>query len=188
MRNAIATMVKVSVVALLALALVALISACGGSSGGSEDAVTGDDQSEVAEHVDDGDAAEHADDEHADDADTHEEGGDTVHVALNEWSIMPAHGEAFEASAGDVVFEIHNEGVVPHDFKIIKTDLARDALPIADGVVDQEAAGEVIGGADPLPGDIMVEESYDLEPGKYVIICTIPGHYQQGMTAELTIQ
>jgi uncharacterized cupredoxin-like copper-binding protein len=190
MRNAIATMMKVSLVALLTLALVVLISACGSSSGGS-DATSGD-NGEVAEHVDDDEHAddEHADDadEHADDADTHEEGGDTVHVSLNEWSITPAHGDAFEASAGDVVFEIHNEGAAPHDFKIVRTDLEAGALPIVDGFVDQEAAGEVIGGSDPLPGDIMVEESYDLEPGEYVLICTIAGHYQQGMYAELTVQ
>ena len=178
MRIEMATILKLATVALLALAVVAFI-ACGGSSSGSDDTATGGGGDDVAEHVDD----EVGDDE----ADEHVDEGGTVHVALNEWSITPAHGEAFEAGAGDVVFEIHNEGAVPHDFKIIKTDLAPDALPIGDGVVDMEAAGEVIGGADPLPGDIMVEEAYELEPGSYVIICTIPGHYQQGMTAELIV-
>jgi uncharacterized cupredoxin-like copper-binding protein len=183
MRNSIVNLLKVTTVALLALALVAFISACGGSSGGS-DATSGD-NGEVAEHVDDD---EHADDEHADDADAHEEGGDTVHVSLNEWSITSADGATFEASAGDVVFEIHNEGAAPHDFVIIKTDLAPDALPIADGLVDQEAAGEVIGGVDPLPGDIEVQEPFNLDAGSHVIICSIPGHYQQGMNAQLTVQ
>ena len=66
MRNAMVRMVKVSGVALLALVLVAFI-ACGGSSSGSDGAVTGDDHSEVAEHIDD--AAENTDAEEHTDAD-----------------------------------------------------------------------------------------------------------------------
>ncbi len=160
MRNAMTAILKVTALALLALALVAFISACGSSSGG---------------------------DEHTDDPTDNGDGGDPVHVSLNEWSITPAHGVGFEAEAGEMVFEIHNDGAAPHDLKVIKTDLAPDALPITDGVVDQEAAGEVIGGVDPIPsGDIYVEP-YNLDAGNYVIICTIPGHYQQGMSAELTV-
>ncbi len=48
------------------------------------------------------------------------------------------------------------------------------------------AAGEIMGGVDPLPGDIGVEEPYHLETGHYVFLCSIPGHYQQGMIAEMT--
>ncbi len=172
MRNAIATMVKVSGVALLALALVALISACGGSSGAGDDAATNGGSGDVEEHVDDGDG---------------DEGGESVHVTLAEWSITPAHGEAFETDAGEMVFEIHNDGAAPHDLMVIKTDLAPDALPIVDGVVDQEAAGEVIGGVDPIAGGEIYVEEYSLDAGSYVMICTIPGHYQQGMNAELTV-
>lgn len=183
MRNAMTAILKVTALALLALALVAFISACGSSSG--DDSATGNGGGGVGEHVDD----EPAGDEHTDDGmDMDEgEGGGTLHVSLNEWSITPAHGVGFEVEAGEMVFEIHNDGVAPHDVKVIKTDLAPDALPITDGVVDQEAAGEVIGGVDPIPsGDIYVEP-YNLDAGNYVIICTIPGHYQQGMTAELTV-
>ncbi len=187
MTNAMTNILKMIAVALVALALVAFISACGSSSGDGDDAATGGGGDNVEEHVDD------AADDHDDGADDHDaadddEGGGTVHVTLNEWSITPAHGEAFEASAGELVFEIHNDGLAPHDFKIIKTDLAPDALPITDGVVDMAAAGEVIGGVDPLPGDIEVEEPYHLETGHYVFLCSIPGHYQQGMTAEIIVQ
>lgn len=174
MRIGIRDLLKLTVVALVALALVAFITGCS-SSGGSDDAAAHEDADEVAEHVEEMEMEA-------------DEGGGTVHVALNEWSISPAHGEGFEAGAGDVVFEIHNEGAAPHDFKIIKTDLAADALPISGGVVDQEAAGEVIGGVDPIPSGEIYVEPYDLEAGNYVIICTIPGHYQQGMFAELTVQ
>ena len=125
------------------------------------------------------------------DADSHgDEGEGVLHVSLSEWSITGADEgeEALAAGAGDVVFEIHNDGVAPHDLVIIKTNLEPDALPVADAVVNPEAAGEVIGSIDPLPGDIEVEEPYDLAPGRYVLICSIPGHYQQGMFAELTVE
>jgi hypothetical protein len=193
MTNAMTTILKMTAVALVAVALVAFISACSSSSGDADGAATGGGGDNVEEHVDDAaddhddGAADHdAADDHGDADD--DEGGGTVHVSLNEWSITPAHGEFFEATAGELVFEIHNDGLAPHDFKVIKTDLAPDALPITDGVVDMAAAGEVIGGVDPLPGDIGVEEPYHLETGHYVFLCSIPGHYQQGMTAEMTVQ
>ena len=179
MRNAIARMVKVSGVALLALALVALISACGGSSGAGDDAATNGGSGDVEEHVEDAD-------EHTDDGDG-DEGGESVHVTLAEWTITPAHGEDFELDAGEMVFEIHNDGAAPHDLMVIRTDLAPDALPIVDGIVDQEAAGEVIGGVDPIAGGEIYVEEYSLDAGSYVMVCTIPGHYQQGMSAELTV-
>ncbi len=179
MRNAITAMIKMSAVALLALALVAFISACTGSSGAGDDAATNGGSGDVAEHVEDAD-------EHTDDGDG-DGGGESVHVTLDEWSITSAHGEAFELDAGEMVFEIHNDGAAPHDLMVIKTDLAPDALPIVDGVVDQEAAGEVIGGVDPIAGGEIYVEEYSLDAGSYVMVCTIPGHYQQGMSAELTV-
>lgn len=163
MKYSLTAILKLGGVALLALALVAFI-ACGGSSDGSDDAGTTGGSEE-----------------------TPEGGANNVHVALNEWSISPEDGPAFEADAGDAVFEIHNEGAAPHDLKIIKTHLAPDALPVTDGVVDLEAAGEVVGGVDPLLGGEVVTEQGHLEAGDYVLICNIPGHYQAGMSAALAV-
>lgn len=127
--------------------------------------------------------------DHSENAHEDEQGAEALHVILSEWSITGEDGETtFTADAGDTIFEIHNEGAAPHDLKIIKTNLEPDALPAADGVVNPEAAGEVIGSIDPLPGNIEVKEPYDLAPGRYVLICSIPGHYQQGMFAELTVE
>ena len=118
------------------------------------------------------------------------EGGGTVHVALKEWSITEAGSGAssFATEAGDVIFEVHNDGAAPHDLLVIKTALAADALPVVDGSVDAEAAGEVIGGLDQFPGGEIRVKPYELEPGHYVLICSIPGHYEQGMYAEQTIE
>lgn len=163
MRYSLATILKLVGAAVLAVALTSLI-ACGGSSSGSDEAGSASRDEEISEG-----------------------GSGSVHVALNEWDIRPIEGSAFEIDAGDAVFEIHNEGAAPHDLKIIKTDLAPGALPIADGTVDLEAAGDVVGGVDPLlTGEVAVEEVH-LERGNYVVVCTIPGHFDQGMTAALAI-
>jgi uncharacterized cupredoxin-like copper-binding protein len=185
MNSTMTSILKLALVGLLALALVAFIAACSSSSGDGEDAASGG-NGDVAEHVDDADEHEDADADDHGETEEQEDGG-AVHVSLTEWGIAPAHGETFEADAGELVFEIHNEGAAPHDLKVIRTDLSPDALPVTDGLVDQEAAGEVIGGVEPIPGGEIYVEPYHLEAGDYVIICTIAGHYQQGMSAGLTV-
>ena len=151
MRNAIARTVKVSGVALLALALVALISACGGSSSGGDDAVTGDDHSEVAEHIDDAaentdaeehtdadgdhdaaadaDAAEHEDgDNHADldgdgQANDYLEAAPKDSLTLIEMTSFAYTPSVIEVRAGEVLeIAIQNSELVLHDFTIDKID------------------------------------------------------------------
>lgn len=158
------------------LGLAALVSltlaACGGG---------GDNSEQTADPAAGHSASENAHEE--------ERGAEALHVILTEWSITGEDGETtFTADAGDTIFEVHNEGAAPHDLKVIKTDLAADDLTFVDSRVDVEAAGETIGGVDPLPGEIQVETSLNLEPGRYVLICSIPGHYQQGMFAGLTVE
>ena len=141
----------------------------------------------AADHDDHAQAVAHEEGE----AGHEQEGSGSLHVALDEWSITGAHKgtDSLTADAGEVVFEVHNEGAAPHNLFIVKTDLAADALPMADnGTVNLETAGEVIGGVDEFPGGEIRVETYHLEPGHYVLICTIPGHYQQGMFVELTVQ
>jgi uncharacterized cupredoxin-like copper-binding protein len=214
MKTATTTIFKLMAMALLVVGAVSFLAACGGS--GAEDTGPADD---VAEHVDDDAtdgveddaAADDHDDAAADDhddgddhddaaADDHDDGDDhddadgsssasTVHVTLSEWGVTGAHDNALSASSGAAVFEIHNDGVAPHDLKIVKTDLSPDALPLSEGLVDMDAAGELFGGVDPIPGgEIVVESGYELVPGDYVLLCSIPGHYQQGMFAQLTVE
>ncbi len=99
---------------------------------------------------------------------------------------------AFTANAGEITFEVHNEGRGSHNLVIIRTDLVADALPftnVNNSFVDEEAAGEKIGEIEEFRGQGGMEVgSFTLTPGRYVLICNLFRHYQSGMFAELTVE
>ena len=96
---------------------------------------------------------------------------------------------AFTANAGEITFEVHNEGSRSHNLVIIRTDLAADALPIYSvNLVDEEAAGEKIGEIEEFRGGEMEVGSFTLTPGRYALICNLFRHYESGMFAELTVE
>lgn len=105
-----------------------------------------------------------------------------VHVHLDEWSVTVDP----PSISGPAVVNIggHNHGKYPHQITVIRTDLDPAALPISQSRVDVQAIGEPAASFD-VPaaddGEGLQVVSADLTPGKYVIFCAIPGHYQQGM-------
>ena len=90
------------------------------------------------------------------------------------------------ASAGSVTFNISNEGPSTHEFVIVQTDDAPDALPTKDGEVDEDKLTVVDEQEDIAPSTTATLTT-DLDAGSYVIICNIPGHYEAGMHAALTV-
>jgi len=93
------------------------------------------------------------------------------------------------ASAGSVTFNIDNQGPATHEFVVFKTDLAPDALPTAsDGTVDEEGKGvQHIDEVEDIAAGSTETLTTDLKAGSYVVICNLPGHYEQGMHAPLTV-
>ncbi len=90
------------------------------------------------------------------------------------------------APAGSVTFTISNEGPSTHEFVIVKTDDAPDALPVKNGEVDEDGLNVVDEQEDIAPSTTGTLAT-NLDAGSYVIICNIPGHYQQGMHAGFTV-
>ncbi|MFP5450954.1 MAG: hypothetical protein ACLGG9_04290, partial [Thermoleophilia bacterium] len=93
---------------------------------------------------------------------------------------------------------IDNVGTMHHEMAIFKTDLAPGELPLTDdGKVDEEKAGLVAeavyarpvrGGEDHRIRDGRgVNFTIDLEPGKYVLLCNLPGHYAAGQYIGFTV-
>ena len=112
-------------------------------------------------------------------------GGTTVNATLKEWSLSL---DKSSAPPGNVTFSATNDGTVDHEFVVFRTDLAPDALPLSGTSVDEEAStvtkkDEI---AEFSPGTTKTL-TLNLGPGKYVVICNVPGHYQQGLRTAFTV-
>ena len=117
-----------------------------------------------------------------------------IAVKLQEYAIIPG---AASATAGTVTFDVTNAGPDDvHEFVVIKTDLAPDALPTnKDGTVDEEAAGlEPQGEVEDVAVGDTQSLTLDLSAGNYVFICNIyeddthESHYQEGMRVAFTVE
>ena len=88
--------------------------------------------------------------------------------------------------SGDVTFNISNEGPSAHEFVVVQSDLAPDALPVKDDEV-QEDKLDSIGEQEDIAPNTTTDLTLTLDPGSYVVFCNITGHYEQGMYASLTV-
>jgi len=111
--------------------------------------------------------------------------GAAVDVRLQSYSVTPS---VVTIKAGNVTFNVTNIATdQPHQFVVIKTDLAADKLPVgSDGTVVETAVTIVnrIAALDPGKNGAL---SANLAAGHYVLICNRPGHYQQGMHSDFTV-
>jgi uncharacterized cupredoxin-like copper-binding protein len=106
-----------------------------------------------------------------------------IATTLADFSIKPAEKEA---TAGPVTFDLQNDGPSDHTFYVVRTDLADDALPVKDHVV-QVAGLDVAGELDDVPFDAAPSLTVQLSAGAYVLLCNYPGHYESGMHAAFTV-
>ena len=106
--------------------------------------------------------------------------------SVNEWAVGTS---AHEALAGDVKFTIENQGTIPHEFIIVKTDFALGKIPLGpDNRFDEEGDGLSVPGeiSEWNPGTTGTV-TLNLEPGSYQLLCNIAGHYANGMYTQLTV-
>jgi uncharacterized cupredoxin-like copper-binding protein len=95
--------------------------------------------------------------------------------------------------AGSVNIQVTNDGTVGHNFWVVRTELARDALPLNQNVVDVESL-EVVTNSDLVTNEENLEPGTrlqvltTLEAGSYVLFCNVPDHYTSGMNAALTAE
>ena len=112
------------------------------------------------------------------------DGGEETAVSLAEFSVTPATDQT---EAGSVTFRVANDGATDHEFVVVRSDAAPNALPRAGGLAD-ETQFEVVGRIDAFAGGQTKDTTLDLAAGSYLLICNLPGHYQLGMTAAFTIR
>jgi uncharacterized cupredoxin-like copper-binding protein len=89
------------------------------------------------------------------------------------------------AKAGKVTISAPNDGKVTHELVVLKTDADPAKLPMKGNEVDESTSvGEI---ADVEAGATK-KHAFKLEPGRYVMVCALPGHYQSGMYGSLTVR
>ena len=93
-------------------------------------------------------------------------------VYAQEWSLWPSRSRL---PAGTVYVELWNRGQDMHDLRIR----------------DVNARGQMVG---PIDGAVKVTPSggisyatWHLTRGRYMIYCSMPGHFQKGMHAHITV-
>lgn len=113
---------------------------------------------------------------------------DAVTVGLTEFKITPG---ATELPKGPVTFTITNSGATQHELLVFHTDLTPDRFPLdPDGTIQEDAAGmnKVSDGDNIDPGKGQTR-SVDLsQPGTYVLVCNLPGHFKAGMYTTITVR
>ncbi len=111
--------------------------------------------------------------------------GDAVDVALADFSIDPA---ATTEVAGHVTFVVSNGGLGEHEFLVARTDLAADALPLtAGGAEVDEAQLDVVARIEPFAAGDTHSVTANLDPGAYVLVRNLPGHYELGMRVSFSV-
>lgn len=111
-----------------------------------------------------------------------------IDVKEKEMAIIPASNTA---PAGQIDFVVKNVGRMPHELVVFKTDLPIDKLPQKNGKMDENGAG-VKNVADTgenyiKSGDTRTLRA-NLTPGKYVLVCNLPGHFSGGMKTAFVVK
>jgi len=103
-------------------------------------------------------------------------------VRMTEFAFDPKDAVA---KAGRVTITAPNDGQVAHELVVLKTNADPANLPKKGDEVDESTSvGEI---ADVQPGSTK-KATFDLAPGKYAMVCALPGHYEGGMYGSLTVK
>ncbi len=121
--------------------------------------------------------------------------GTIVDVTLQDFSVDP---NPKTAKAGWITFQAVNAGTSTHELVILHTDLNPANLPrivekdnkgtITGHIVNEEhAAVEPIDEIEEFPAGTRKKKKVFLSPGRYVLFCNVPEHYDKGMYATLNV-
>lgn len=113
--------------------------------------------------------------------------GTVVNVALGETDVQHQYMnlDSSSAPAGAVTFQITNEGVKTHEFVVLSSDTPADQLEM-NGDEANEDAYTAVDEVEDVAGGASATLSVNLDPGHYVLICNIKGHYRMGMFSDFT--
>ena len=104
-----------------------------------------------------------------------------LNVEMNEFSFTPM---SFSVPAGkQITLQLKNSGSIQHDFIILKKGV------VLQGKFDHEKQMDDVYFSAILDSGKADKFTFTAptEPGTYVIVCGIAGHFQAGMTGTLTV-
>lgn len=111
-------------------------------------------------------------------------GGDgDLSVTLSEWKVKL---DRASVSAGSVKIDAKNAGTIEHELLVVRSDVAAGGLPVVDGRVPEDKI-DVIDEIPEFKAGAKASGTFELTAGRYLLLCNLPAHYQQGMVAELTV-
>jgi uncharacterized cupredoxin-like copper-binding protein len=92
--------------------------------------------------------------------------------------------------AGQANFSITNIGTIQHELLVFRSDLAASAYPVdTKGTIIEDGPGITLvsRGAKIDPGASQARTVDLTQPGKYLFVCNIPGHFKAGMFRVVTV-
>ena len=101
-----------------------------------------------------------------------------VAVTLKEFGVVATPASAL---AGHVTFAVQNAGAIPHEFVVVESDLAPDALPQVNQKLVDVAQVRVVAKTEPFDSGKKQALTAELQPGRYVLLCNVASHYISGM-------
>lgn len=104
----------------------------------------------------------------------------TIDIIENEWNLKFDNKIIY---AGQVTFNVINQGKAEHEVVILKTNLDAETLIFkSNGVeIDESASGQIVGEVKSIQSEKTGSVVVNLYSGKYLLFCNIPGHYKAGM-------
>lgn len=115
--------------------------------------------------------------------------GAQVPVTLKEFHVsLPS----VVLSAGQKTFTISNAGTMQHELLVFHPDASIDPnhLPLgSDGDINEDAPGvnKISDGDNIDPGKSQTRQVDLTQPGTYIFVCNLPGHYQLGMWTKVVV-
>ena len=92
---------------------------------------------------------------------------------------------------GHHTFTIANDGKTEHELLVFHTSIDPTVFPLdQEGNIDEQAPGmnKVSDGDNIAPGATQTRTVDLSQPGTYVFVCNLPGHFKAGMYQTITVQ
>jgi hypothetical protein len=107
-------------------------------------------------------------------------------IYVSEWSV----GLPTSMVAGQANFAITNIGTIQHELLVFKSALPPSAFPVdKDGNIIEDGPGiTLVSDGDNIdPGKTQARTVDLTQPGTYLFVCNIPGHFKAGLFSDVTV-